>query len=318
MTFFKNFYKPIKQVLSDGYNEDKVTFNLKTKAKSGLGIEFQGVRQPGKDITGTLQWNQEFKQEHGKYKVNGKMNLQGTIDGEVQVSDFGQKGLTLGFQGKLLSEHTKDEKLKATEAEEDRTDRDTAGINVTYENKNFNFTAQAIQKRLNPFRVALSSAVHYEGLSVGGEAVINAFPKPTSAQNAFKDYAGGLNYKTDSVLFSFLLEKKATRALIGFRQDINKDLAVAVEFAQNLQKSTKTPEPGKKVKRDSVFTAGVQYRKDDAVAKLKINSNGTLAGSYQVKLSKDVTTTFSGEIEDITDSKTSTKFGLNFTYEPKE
>jgi len=276
MAFFKNFYKPIKQVLSDGYNDDKVSFNLKTKAKSGLDIDFSTERQPGKDFKGVLQWNQTFKQEHGKYQVTGKMNLEGTIDGEVKVTDFGPKGLTLGFQGKLLSENLKDDKPKQNEAEEDKTERDTAGFSVTYEHKNFNFTAQAIQKKLNPFRIDVTSAVHYEGLSVGAGAVINAFPKPTSLQNAFKDYAVGLNYKTDSVLFAFLLEKKATRALIGFRQDVNKDLAIAVEFAQNLQKSVKVPEPGKKLPRDSVFTAGVQYKLNNAVAKVKLNSNGNI------------------------------------------
>lgn len=210
--------------------------------------------------------------------------------------------------GLLLAEQQKDTEPLKDESKEDRVVRDNFSTGLSYENENFTVTASILKKRLNPFRVIASASATYEGLSLGAQGIFNAYPKPATTKELLKDYAFGVNYRANDLTLAAQLVNKGQVVKIGYRQDIDRDTAIAVEFNHNLIKQKDQP--------DSTFVAGFQRKLNfDSTVKGKIASTGNTQFSYKTRINPDLTTVVSVEVPDVK-AVNGAKVGFGFTYEP--
>jgi hypothetical protein len=168
MVLFKDFYKPVKNLFTDNYQEDKVSFKTKTKPNKNLELKFETKRERGKDYCSKLSWIGNFKVSDISAKVEGDVLQIGEVSEKVTIKGL-YDGLTVDGNLKLLTENDENAKRKEKQEDEDKTSRDTVGFGVQYAHKYVDANLSLSKKQLNPFLLGGSLVAKYEDFSAGGD-----------------------------------------------------------------------------------------------------------------------------------------------------
>jgi len=111
MVLFKDYYKPVKNLFSNNYQEDKVSFKTKTKPNKNLELKFETNREKGKDYEAKLGWTGSFKVKDASIKVEGEVLQIGEVTEKVTIKGL-YDGLTLDGSVKILTEREDNQKKK--------------------------------------------------------------------------------------------------------------------------------------------------------------------------------------------------------------
>jgi len=111
---FRDFYKPVKNLFSNNYNDDKVILKAKTKPNKNLELSFETKREKGKDYAAKLAWTGNFKVQDASIKVEGEVLQVGEVSEKATIKGL-YDGLTLEGGVKLLTEKSSDTKPKSSQ-----------------------------------------------------------------------------------------------------------------------------------------------------------------------------------------------------------
>jgi len=300
---FRDFYKPVKNLFSNNYNDDKVILKAKTKPNKNLELSFETKREKGKDYAAKLAWTGNFKVQDASIKVEGEVLQVGEVSEKATIKGL-YDGLTLEGGVKLLTEKSSDTKPKSSQKDEDDTTRDQAHFGLTYNHKFADANLQLTKKALNPFLLYGGLALKYEEFSFGGDFEYE-FKERKQEDKLFKSYNFGATLQTDNLLLAAIVEKSFTNAKIGVQHKVDNNTEVGVEFSHKIDKT-----------EHFVVQAGISRKLDDqSNIRAKLLSTGFATVAYQVKVKPDLTTTVSFETS-AKELSSAGKIGVELAFEP--
>ena len=192
------------------------------------------------------------------------------IDGNVSVSGKAKnaEGLTLGTAVALATDaNSKDNKGKAT---------------LQYQQPSYTVESTVEKKIGDAVTVDSSVTAKYNNVTVGAQATFIAYPQPAD-KKVIKNYNLGLRYSEKNYTFAVLAENQLKNIKIGYAQDVDANLSLALNVDQDLSKPIRP-----------VFTIGNTYKIDnDSAVRAKIDNNGALAAAYKFNVNQRLTATVS-------------------------
>jgi hypothetical protein len=293
---FGDLYKPVKKIVEDNFNSDKVKLTIKTKANDDLDVELNGDRK-GTDLNGDLSWKQVFRQNKAKYTVTGKLDVQGSVSATTEVENL-QEGLTLDASGKLLVDTAGKEK-------------DNVSVGAKYKHKNFTAGTSVKKEVGKPVSVTGNAVALYKGLAVGAQVKLNV-NAPAKADTPVKPvvltgYDLAVRYDVDNLTLAAAVEESLSKVKVGYTQQVRSDLAVGAEFAHDLKTA------GAKPKLTAVVSK--QLDADSAVATKLGLMDGDASVAYKLKVNRDLEALFTVQ-SNILNLNNNSKLGMSFTYSP--
>lgn len=259
MKLYKDLGKSAKKILSDDFDCNTKSVELKTKTSNGVSYTTSGqLSDKGEKMNGDLQM---------KYKISSasmttKMTTSGGVSQEVVLDNVGTKGLkvtTLGSLGKKQSMKISGEYVNPH-----------ASINVQ---------ADVIGKPC----ALTSMAVGTKGIAIGGQLKYTMEDKKAEVINGVINYAPT---KDNEVNITVMDKLKAMK--LSYFHAVSKDFSVAGEFAYEKR------DEGNDMK---MLTAATKYCVDaETTIKTKVNSFGDLWLSYSQEIRKNTTLTLSTKL----------------------
>jgi hypothetical protein len=185
MVLFKDYYKQVKSLFSDNYNEDRFVFTTRTRPNKNLEISTETSRVKGKDYVSKLGWSGKFDFSGYNFKVDGDVKQEGEFSEKCTVKGL-YEGVTLEVGAKFLTDK-EENAVKLPPKDEDRKARDTLNFGVLYGNKNSDFSLNLSKKHLNDLLLGGSGSFSYEEFSLGGDFQYEFSEKKEKKEEEKKD-----------------------------------------------------------------------------------------------------------------------------------
>eukprot|EP01080_Neovahlkampfia_damariscottae_P001944 gene1944-1452_t len=296
-SLFKDFYKPVKQVLDKEYAEDSFSFGAKGKSSKDAKFEFSSARNED-SVEASLKYDVKIPADFAAVNGSVKIHSDGNVEDEVTIEDK-EVGVKAVLKGTLESSDAGE--LKDAKAEA-KIIRNSAGVDVTYSHEHFKGTVGVTYRKRTPLKVNASAAGFYEGLSVGGDVTVH----PQDKDNKVDSYNVGMAYKLDNSVFALLVEKKLSAAKLGLQHKFNSDVTGASEFKYDFKKKT----------HDFTVGANVKINEETKVkAKVKKDTSATVALFSKLNKNVEANFTVATKLSDLKDGKGSSKLSVGFDYE---
>lgn len=283
--FYGDLYKPVSNIVRSGYHDGK-SFKVSTKASPALKVTVDGARR-GDATNGLFSWESNEVKNNVAYNLSGSLNLEGNVG--VSAKAKNREGLTLGLSAALATDaNSKDNKAKAS---------------LQYQQPNYTVETTVEKKVGDAVTVDASVTAKYDRVTVGAHASLLAYPTPVEKSKVLKNYNLGLRYSESNYQFAILAENQLKNVKIGYAQQVDPSLSLALNIDQDLSKPIRP-----------VFTVGNTYKIDaESNVRAKIDNNGNLSAAYQVAVNKRLTATVSASTN-VFDSSKGASTGVHFDF----
>lgn len=293
MFSYSSLYKPVKSILSSGFDPEKSSLGVNTKVNDDLALGIKSSRNNNSGgVESSLAWNQKFQDGFANYEMNGSLDQEGTVSLSLNASGLA-KGLVASVATDLKT-NNEDNKVETT---------------LDYTHDKFHYTSNyefGSGKKLTVTKSGVAQIV--DGFVAGGEVKLNAYPLPKDKTQILNEYNFGARYSMSNLHIAALFEKSMRTVKIGYAQQIDPNVTVATEFAQDLQSETGTkPKP--------VFTVGSSYKIDnDSSVRAKMNSNGIVNATYSLRINERLAANISAQANAFALNNGTSNVGFSVNY----